>query len=255
MILIAFKITRNTTIEKFEEMMSFKYDKHKHEPNKLSLCESDVACVTYKNKGLQVTKENKPYLFIHIPKNAGTYVRKIMPGMNGGHDHVTMNDIKKKMPEMCENVFSFAILRNPWERCVSMYNFHVNTDSMDIKGWGKYGMDILTKKNVNTFEDFVDLLYKHKNNIRGLGEIVWEKQVHFVTDNHGAVIVDQLIKIENLEQELNEIKTRFGITIPNPSGKINVSNSKDYRLYYNDRTKSLVEEIYKEDIALTGYTF
>ena len=95
----------------------FVYNKDIHEPNKLSLCESKVQCVTYKNKGLQVIKENKPYLFIHIPKNAGTYIRKIMPGMNGGHDHASIYEIKQKLPELYNNMFTFAILRNPWERC------------------------------------------------------------------------------------------------------------------------------------------
>ena len=233
----------------------FVYDKTKHEPNKLSMCESQIQCVIYKNKGLQVIKENKPYLFIHIPKNAGTYIRKIMPGMNGGHDHASINEIKQKLPELYENNFTFAILRNPWERCVSMYNFHVNTESMDIKGWGHYGMNILKKHNVESFDDFVELLYKHRNKIRKLGEIVWEKQVYFIQDKNKNIIVNELIKIEELKDKIEKIKQRFNIDIENPTSKINVTNSGDYRKYYTQRTKHLVSIIYKEDIELTKYKF
>lgn len=251
---IIYGIVHKDTYE-FFKMSEFTFNKNVHEPNKLLLCESEVKCIQYKENGLTIIKEDKPYIFIHIPKNAGTYVRKVLPGINGGHDHVSLNDIKKNFPKLYNECYSFAILRNPWERCVSMYNFHINTDSMDIKGWGNYGMNILKKHNVNSFEDFIQLLYNHKDNIRILGEIVWEKQTYFITDDRGVLIIDKLIKIENLEKELNLIKDRFDIKIKNPKNKVNVSKSNHYQSYYNDKIKKQVEEIFYDDIILSGYIF
>ena len=163
--------------------------------------------------------------------------------------------MRKHYPELIETCFTFAIVRNPWERVVSMFNFHFNTDKMDIKGWGHYGLRILQKHNVNCFEDFVRLLYKHRDNIRELGEIVWEKQVFFITDEKNKVIVDKIIYIENLHQEMMRLKNEYNITKKIPAKKINVSQSEPYRSYYTQETKHLIDLTYAEDIALTGYTF
>lgn len=253
-------IYNQTLVDKNVVVQSFEYDPEKDDAIRLSKCgDKNVRCVRYQvdkpNESLVIVKEKRPYLFIHIPKNAGTYLRKIFPGMNGGHDHITLATIRRYMPKLVRNNHTFAIVRNPWERTVSMYNNHVNTNHMDIKGWGNYGMRILRKHKVRNFTDFVRLLYKHRNKIRGLGEIVWEKQIHFISDKKGKVIVDQIIRMENLDTEIERLKKRFDITLPTPPNKINVSGTKEYRTYYTPETKALVSIIFKEDIALTGYTF
>lgn len=234
----------------------FIFNEKHHDKIRLSKCNNeDAKCVSLVNKKHTLIKENKPYLFIHIPKNAGTYIRQILPGLNGSNDHMTALSIRTHFPAMFKSSYSFAILRNPWERCVSMYNNHVNTNHMDIKGWGAYGMKILKKHKVESFSDFVDLLHAHKDNISALGEIVWEKQIKFITDEKRRVIVDKLIKIEDIVDELNKIKKYYKITIPDPSKKINVSKTIDYKSYYTSEIKSKVDAIYKDDIELTKYTF
>ena len=253
------KIT-NTYVEKFGESniakKRFTYDENVDDAIRLSLCKNNVKCLTYQaNKGSKIVKEDKPYLLIHIPKNAGTFVRQVLPGMNGSHDHLTINEIKRKFPNILDDLYTFAIIRNPWERCVSMYNNHVKTNNMDIKGWGAYGMEILKKHNVNSFEDFVKLLHKNKSNIRKLGEIVWEKQINFITDEQNNIIVDKLIRIEDLDWELENLKNKFNIIRHTPVNKINVTNSGDYRKYYTNLTQKLVQDIYSEDILLGNYVF
>ena len=222
---------------------------------KLGACKKTKNCVTYTNNNTTIIKEDKAYLFIHIPKNAGTFVRKFLPGLNGPHDHLPLSEIKETFPELVKKNHTFVIIRNPWERCVSMYNFHVNSSNMDIKSWGYYGMEILDKHNVKTFEDFVRLLYDNRNNIINLGEIVWEKQVYFIKDNKGNILVDQIIRMENLDKELQILKSKFKIKLNIPKNKINVSNSNHYHEYYTPKIKEMVDEIFKEDIAFTGYKY
>lgn len=239
---------KTQVIEKFMTKYIFNENDEIH---KLKSCEN-IDCIEYPfDKFGTLIKENKKYLFIHIPKNAGTYIRKMFPGMNGGHDHVSAFNIRKHLPNVFNDCYKFAIIRDPYERCVSMYNFHVNTNKMDIQGWGIYGLNILKKHNVQSFEDFVELLYKNKNNIKSLGEIVWEKQTYFITDEKGNIIVDKLIDIENLDDEVKILKKRFNITIPTPKNRINVSQTKDYMSYYsNQLIYDMVTNIYKDDVKL-----
>ena len=46
---------------------------------------------------------------------------------------------------------------------------------------------------------------------------------------------------------------------PNPrlcmTTHLNSSGRRDYRLFYNEKTKKIVAEYFKEDIDLFGYTF
>jgi hypothetical protein len=232
---------------------AYSFNKSNDEPVKLKECKNCVVIV--ENGAPRIIKEKDiNLLFIHIPKNAGTWVRKMLPGSNGGHDHLSLIEIRKHYPELVQKCTTFAIVRNPWERVVSMYNFHFNTNKMDIKGWGVYGLNILKKHNVKTFEDFVRLLFDHRDNIRGLGEIVWEKQMYFITDEKNKVIVDKIIRIENLHNEIIELFEEHCIKKKLPK-KINVSQSKPYQSYYTQDTKHLVELTYAEDIAFTGYTY
>lgn len=247
-LIILFFCKKGKAIEKYMNEYVFNENDEKH---KLKSCEN-VKCIEYPfDRFGTLIKEEKKYLFIHIPKNAGTYIRKMFPGINGGHDHVSALNIKKHLPHVFNKCYKFAVIRDPYERCVSMYNFHVNTAIMDIQGWGIYGMNILKKHNVESFEDFVELLYKNKNNIKKLGEIVWEKQTHFITDENGNIIVDKLIDIENLDKEVKILKKRFNITIPTPKKRINVSQTKDYMSYYsNQLIYDMVTNIYRDDIKL-----
>ena len=226
-------------IDHFVEL-AYSFNKCNDEPVKLENCKN---CIVINDKGSpKIIKEKDiNLLFIHIPKNAGTWVRKMLPGSNGGHDHLSLFEIRKHYPELVEKCLTFAIVRNPWERVVSMYNFHFNTNKMDIKGWGVYGLNILKKHNVKTFDDFVRLLFEHRDNIRGLGEIVWEKQMYFITDDKNKVIVDKVMYIENLNNEIENLFRENGINKNLLTKKINVSQSRPYRSYYTRETKHLVE--------------
>ena len=224
---------------------------------RLRHCGDGVSCREYRSSHRSfIVKENKPYLFVHIPKNAGTWVRQMFPGMNGGHDHMTLRTMMKRFPHVTAACHTFAIVRNPWDRVVSMYNNHMNTDRMDMKGWGNHGKRILDKHNVRTFGDFVRMLHAHRSNIRALGEVVWERQTEFVTDSDGKLIVDQLIYIEEIGAQIEALKQDFEVTIPTPPGRINSSDTSDYRSYYaSHELRDMVAEIYRSDIEMTKYVF
>ena len=82
-----------------------------------------------------------------------------------------------------------------------------------------------------------------------------EPQWKFVSDTNKNIIVDQMVRMENLKQEIESIFQRiFNERIILP--RINQSaSSTDYRKFYNDRAARFVEEFYKDDIKLFSYTF
>ena len=72
---------------------------------------------------------NTDYIFIHIPKNAGTSFGKRYCGDAVGHDRANSYDIKDLKK-------SVAIIRNPYDRLKSCYKYF----KMDNNYWSKqYG--------------------------------------------------------------------------------------------------------------------
>lgn len=80
------------------------------------------------------------------------------------------------------------------------------------------------------------------------------KQVDFLYDINGNIMVDKIIRYENLEKEFHLIAQHLGIQhtrLPH----VNKSKRKPYAKYYSERSKQMVYDLYKKDIEAFNYTF
>jgi hypothetical protein len=172
--------------------------------------------------------------FIHIPKTAGAsitvwYSKNILKTKTGYYksslsDHNFLSEIENPAP------ITIAIVRNPWDRMVSMYMF--------IK---KMKMNITTAN----FDEFV---------LHDCKSILFDKyilstpQIRWIEPG-----VTHLLRFENLEQDFKIIQDIFQCYEPLPV--CNKTNHYHYRTYYNDETRQAVAEMFKEDIEAFGYEF
>jgi hypothetical protein len=65
--------------------------------------------------------------------------------------------------------------------------------------------------------------------------------------------VTHLLRFENLEKDFKIIQDICQCY--QPLGMINKTNHAHYRTYYNEETRQVVAEIFKEDIEAFGYEF
>jgi hypothetical protein len=82
-----------------------------------------------------VISEDKKIIFVHIPKTAGSSIAKSLAlgggkvqfgGMNKVYDtHTTARQLKASYPNY-DNFFTFAFVRNPWDRLYSWFTFLCN---------------------------------------------------------------------------------------------------------------------------------
>ena len=144
-------------------------------------------------------------------------------------------------------LFSFAFVRNPWDRLVSCWadKCGVNSD-VDMSGYG-------LPRGVS-FEDFVGVVSQLSD---PYSEIHFKSQTPFLC--HGPQIAPSFIgRFEHLRHDWrtvqNVVMSRTGIALSDLR-QLRASERRPYRDYYSRRMAMMVEERYQADVDLFGYKF
>lgn len=197
-------------------------------------------------------------IFVHVPKNAGTSISKALrqsggykaPGYGSVDHDFTMGwkdgEVRRVIRAVGEDLwnecFTFAFVRNPWDRLVSGWQF--------TRQRGKHEL---------TFDEFVRDLpsldtSQEPEALERAISTHWHalpQSDHLVVD--GEVAVDFVGHVETLEDDWASIAARIGYdgTIP----RANTSDRGEYRQYYTDDLLAAVDERYHLDVTTFGYTF
>ena len=163
--------------------------------------------------------QSYPFLFLHIPKTGGTSVRTAL-GMGTRPNHVRALWLWQECPEAFDK-FSFAFVRNPWDRMLSYFYYQRGND------W----------ETPDRF-DRVEMV----------------QQVDFIMDEAGKPLVDFIGRFENLAEDFATICGKIGIETP-PLPHLNRSPHRHYRECYDDEAIEFVTDNFADDIAHFGYTF
>jgi hypothetical protein len=161
-----------------------------------------------------------------------------------------------------EQYYKFAFVRNPWARVVSCYNDKIcNVDKINkVTIIAKYP----SLRPDMSFADFVQWLCCEEGRDE-YADPHWRSQHELLTDESGEIPLDYVGRLESLEEDMNRICDqtsipKFSIPHSNPGSKHIESKPKtgrfqNYRDYYTNETRDLIEERYKKDIEEFGYAF
>ena len=229
-------------------------------------------------------------VFIHIPKNAGQSIEHVFLDLLGltyetrapllmrpndrpelgpprlahlkWHEYV---GCKYMTQEQFDSYFKFAIVRNPWDRAVSIYKYY-------------------RFQKTCSFADFVT---------RHLSDWMWQErhwfvgpQSDFICDAEGRLRVDFLGRFESLHGDFQQVCGKIGLPpIDVPHVNLSVSRIEaskepangragrmlkhlwcrreeaafptypDYRDYYDETSRWQVADLYAPDIERFGYRF
>ena len=115
--------------------------------------------------------------------------------------------------------------------------------------------DFLFINKGETFEDFCEKFV----------ESGWSKDIHFIPqteilcDNSGKLLVDYVGRHETINNDLSKLSNILGypIELNNPKfkGVSRKTNHLHYSQVYNDRTRKIVENVFKNDLELFNYSF
>jgi Sulfotransferase family len=187
-------------------------------------------------------------IFVHIPKCAGVSVcTSLFGNLAGGHTTLRMYQIVFSPREYTE-YFKFSIVRNPWDRLVSAYQFLKN-DGMndDDRTWAE--------QHLSGYPDFDTFVQGWLNETNVRKGIHFLPQSEFITNCRNQADLDFIGYFENLDSDFAHICARLGVTASLPRLNNTRSRGKDFRTYYTDKTRRIVAEVYAEDISMLGYSF
>lgn len=201
----------------------------------------------------------KKILFIHIPRTGGTSIEKNFSAdldptetdykqLLGWCDnkkiwmqHATHAQALNTLNLKATDLFSFAFVRNPWDRCVSDYIWFSKYER--ARGTLK---DYILEQN-----DFTRFFKRNRNNYRADHMMPQHK---FIIDEKGKSLVDFIGRFEKLQDDYNIICEKAGI-MKRKLPHANQTQHKHYTEYYNEETKQMVAEKYAKDIEYFGYKF
>jgi hypothetical protein len=198
----------------------------------------------------------KELKFIHIPKNAGTtiednakqhcvlwgkydtvlnyYCRKVKADASW---HTPLRFIDKHVLKDLLNRYDFfAVVRNPYDRCLSEFHYFLSLGRVADKVINK---DVLNKT-----------VCKFINQKRDRDH--WCPQSNYIYDSDGNCIVKNVIFFEDLERQFNWLMGKYQLSIKLET-KSNVS--KTYFTIHDlyPTTISLINEFYYYDFINFGY--
>lgn len=206
-----------------------------------------------------ICQQNK-YIFIHIPKTAGTSIElalQVNKSDLGWVDkyklwkqHRTIGQIKKFYIPDIEGYYKFSFVRNPWDRAVSDWKYFTYQECISFEG---YRVELKSQ----TLKDYLLCTggyekYNHLHSPSGRGDH-WALQYNFINID-GIDCMDFIGKFENLQEDFNKVCDKIGIPRQQLQ-HVNKTNHKHYTEYYDDETRAIVAEKYAKDIEYFGYKF
>jgi hypothetical protein len=188
-------------------------------------------------------------LFIHVPKAAGMSLWHSIFGTNAGH-HTPLKFYSLMYSKReFQEIFTFSIVRNPWDRLYSAYKFLLNNDF--------YGQNMPMADKIqryDSFDQFVREFINRKSIDRS--NIVFQDQSRFISFDGRVIGCDYLGRFESLQRDFQTICQRIGIDAKlQRHNASRAGKTTDYRPYYTDASAEVVAKVYAQDIAMLGYRF
>lgn len=191
---------------------------------------------------------NNEIVFLHIPRTCGTQIENTLkkqnfsvtcygPSTNGfSKQHYTMDKLNTYINN---DVFKFTFVRNPFDRILSSYLIWAINHTPNFDEYINMVKNVVenklyfTKVTINT----IDLS-------------------HFIpmTEMIGNNTLDFIGKFENFNNDIKQLAKMCPKLFLCERIVIKKRNV-DYKKYYNDRNRKIIEKLYEEDLKQFKYTF
>lgn len=213
-----------------------------------------------------IISRGRSYIFVHIPKTGGTSLALALEG-RAMKDDIMLGDTPKAAkrrrrlkdlktsgrlwkhsglgdidglvtPQEIAQLFTFTLVRNPWDRVVSYYHW-LKDQSFDHAA-------VQLAKTV-PFDGFLRNAGTQAS-LRG-----WPA-ARYMKDVTGTEQCNSYIRLEHFEQDATPLFEHLGFVLELPRENRS-DRTESYPSYYTEPLREIVADCCAEDIARFGYTF
>ncbi len=221
---------------------------------------------------MRISHEHR-FVFFASPKTGSRSVRKLLDAYAEIHGRpadeltadfpfynhmrpVELRDVFNARGWDFDAYFKFVMVRNPWSRLVSLY---------EMFAFRRGGQLSRLRRRSARHQGFRAWVRTLDPDVGSEAPPGWKKSVirvgalsyvGFAGDEDGRPLVDEVIKLEEIESRLPPLLERLGVPLPRLvpwTGRGRYRGS--YRAYYDDETRELVGALYEEDIERFDYAF
>ena len=184
---------------------------------------------------------NYKFIFLHIPKTAGTSIEKVFGGCRAKHKTIRkmFRDLSR---DQIDSYFRFTFIRNPYDRIVSLYNY-LKAEVSEFPEFDRW------------IEETVCVTMNERRNMNNARR-------HFATYHEwlgDKSMMDTFFigRFENLQRDFDrvcDIIQHDKVTLPHEL-KYKCSNKRHYSTYYTDHTRDLITTKYQQDLDTFNYSY
>lgn len=208
--------------------------------------------------------EHRKFAFIHIQKTGGVSIDKLLraavPDITFHRPrHMGARRAREEIEDW-DGYYSFAFVRNPWDRLVSWYSMMDGMRKLGPKApwWARTGDSPLlryVREEAPTFEAFIKRCTREFK-VRGEVYSFTRNQLDYLVDKDGELLVDFVGKVERFDGDLATVLGEIGLDVPaSPIPHTNRSRHGHYSTFYTPETESIVRARFAQDIEYFAYEF
>lgn len=204
-------------------------------------------------------------VFVHINKTAGTSIERILfpdASVRKGRKHHTALWAKKFLHDKFKGYLRFSVVRNPWDRLVSIYRFRM---------LNRLGITHMTAGEHRT--EFKQWWFRVRQGVDEASagwrmtccpQVCWlsdEPQLQPASQHarlemgaHDAeLLVEKVLRFENLQQDFADLAGSLSVQDKLPH--VHPTAKDVYQKWYDDELAEDVARVFQPDLARFGYQF
>lgn len=206
-------------------------------------------------------------VYIEVPKVACSSIKIALASVLGIHLAATGGDPHKVLfpeplvqpgPMLCPGLFSFAFVRNPWDRLVSCYRDKILGHVLDFTAFHPERGVACCLARFDAFRPGMPF----DAFVRAVAAIPdreaddhFRSQHSFATNAAGEIAVDYVGRFETFGSGFEQVCRKLGLPALKLPCVQSVSTPRPYVDYYTPETRDLVAVRFHEDVSLFRYTF
>lgn len=148
------------------------------------------------------------------------------------YNHISARKVRARIPpRIWNNYYKFAVERNPWDKTMSHYHMLKHRSNKDL-----------------SFQEYLKM-----------GNFCLNYPKYTAIRDNRKLIVDRVIRYENLINELGEVFTLLNIPFDGDLGVKAKSDyrksTENYRSFFSDHDKQFIADIFRTELQIFGYEF